>query len=162
MAPEDEADEPTPEGDAVSPDDPGAAEAKRSARRSADRVDPFALAKQEFARRLRSQILQRDWNQSDLARAAGLTRDSVSSYLRGLVLPQPLSLDRLAKALGVTPDYLLPEVAVAAVDLENPAFDLKVSASQPDQAWLRINRQVSFATAARISEMLAAEDKKKR
>lgn len=126
--------------------------------RGRDRSDPMAQLRHDFGRKIQTLLLQKRWKQADLARAAGLPRDSISSYIRGNVMPTRLSLEKVATALGVSPDYLMPELTPSVVDLENPAFDLKVSASRPGKAWLRINRQVSFATAARISEMLAAED----
>ena len=38
-------------------------------------VTPKALTKQEFGRRLQARMLEKEWNQSDLARASGLGRD---------------------------------------------------------------------------------------
>ena len=69
---------------------------------------PRELTKQEFGRRLHGLMLAKDWNQSDLGKAAGLGRDSVSTYIRGLTFPTTRALRRLADALGV-PEKPLPK-----------------------------------------------------
>ena len=52
-------------------------------------LTPKSLTKQEFGKRLYSLMVERGWQQSDLARAAGIGRDSVSTYMRGHSLPGP-------------------------------------------------------------------------
>lgn len=69
---------------------------------------PKHLTKQEFAKRLYRLMLKRGWNQSELARRADLPRDSVSTYIRAKVMPTPQSAQRLARALGITPEELMP------------------------------------------------------
>jgi transcriptional regulator with XRE-family HTH domain len=46
---------------------------------------------------------------SDLARAAGIARSTVSKYLSGRASPQPAQLAALARALEITPGTLLEE-----------------------------------------------------
>lgn len=119
---------------------------------------PRALSRQAFGRRLYQLMLARDWNQSELARQAGLGRDAVSTYIRGKVLPTPQSLRALARALEVDVSSLLPNHTESAIDEDTPAFEMKVSPNGPSVAWLRVNRLVSLKTAVKIAEMLEADD----
>lgn len=122
-------------------------------------VTPKALTKQEFGRRLQARMLEKEWNQSDLARASGLGRDSISTYINGKTFPTPLGLKRLASALMCQPDDLLPNAMMAAMDDEFPAVELKQAAGHPGKAWLRVNRALSFGTAAKIIALIDDEDR---
>jgi transcriptional regulator with XRE-family HTH domain len=119
---------------------------------------PREIRKQEFARALQGFMLQRNMSQADLARAAGLGRDSISSYVNGRNLPKPKSAQALADALGVTVPQIYPGAVERAVDAEIPAVELRQVAGHPGKAWLRVNRAVSFSTAAKIIALLEAED----
>lgn len=119
---------------------------------------PKHLTKQEFGRRLYTLMLQKGWKQSDLARHAGIARDSVSTYVRGLSIPEPLNLERLAKALGVSAHDLLPNVVESAIDEDNPSLELKVSSGNAAVSWLRVNRLVSTNTAVKIVDMLNSDE----
>ncbi len=118
---------------------------------------PKHLTKQEFARRIYNLMVGRGWTQSELARQADLPRDSVSVYMRAKSLPTPQSLQKLARALGVPAEELLPNHLEHAMDEENPAFDMKVSNANPSKAWVRVNRLVNFSTATKIAELLEAD-----
>lgn len=120
---------------------------------------PKHLSRQAFGRRLFSHMRAKGWTQAELARRAGILRDSVSNYVRGNSLPSPQNLLKIAKALGVEADDLLANYAEQAVqdDIE-PPFDLKTSAADPSKAWLRVNRMVSFPAALKIAEILKDED----
>lgn len=119
---------------------------------------PKHMAKDEFARRLHSLMREKGWRQADFARASGLTRNSISVYLRGDSLPSPSSLKALAKALDVDPDHLLPNYRESAIDRDNPQIEFRVSPNDPKSAWLRINRLVSTALAIKIMALLQDED----
>jgi transcriptional regulator with XRE-family HTH domain len=121
-------------------------------------LTPRALTRQEFGRRLATLLLDKGWNQSDLARAAELGRDSISTYVNGKTFPTPKALKALSEALGVSKDDLLPNQMMQAMDDEHPAVELKQAAGHPNKAWLRINRAMSFATAAKIIELINKED----
>ena len=123
---------------------------------------PRELTKQEFGRRLHGLMLAKDWNQSDLGKAAGLGRDSVSTYIRGLTFPTTRALRRLADALGVTPEDLLPNTLKQAMEDEHPAIELRQAVGQPEKAWLRINRAVPFSVAARIVALINEADEAER
>lgn len=125
---------------------------------SAVEGDLVAVTKQEFGRRLYQELVARGWNQSELARRADLPRDAISTYIRGRSVPTPQSLAKLAKALGKAPAELLPNHAVDAVKTDSsPSVEIKVSAADPNKAWLRIDRLVSFETAVKIAAILSAE-----
>jgi transcriptional regulator with XRE-family HTH domain len=115
---------------------------------------PKALTKQEFGRRLQALMRERNWNQSDLARAAGMGRDAVSTYVRGRSLPEPKSLKKLSDAFGMEPQQLLPNTAMAAMDQEFPALEVKQAVGHPDKCWLRINQMVSTKQAMRVMQIL--------
>lgn len=119
---------------------------------------PKHLTKQEFAKRLYRLMLQRGWNQSELARRADLPRDSVSTYIRAKVMPTPQSAERLARALGVTPEELMPNHVESAIEEDAPSLEMKVSVNAPQKAWLRVNRLVSLSTAAKVIALIEAED----
>ena len=119
---------------------------------------PKHLSRQEFAKRLYRLMLKRGWNQSELARRADLPRDSVSTYIRAKVMPTPQSAERLARALGVTPDELMPNYVESAIEEDAPSLEMKVSVNAPQKAWLRVNRLVSLSTAAKVIALIEAED----
>lgn len=61
---------------------------------------------EDLSRNLRRLRRERDLTQSDIARFAGIRQPVVSAIERGLRPPLAL-VDRLARALGVSPDELL-------------------------------------------------------
>jgi transcriptional regulator with XRE-family HTH domain len=113
------------------------------------------IAKQELARRIRAAMDAKGWNQSDLAReAAKHTRDkqfhrgNVSLYINGTTMPRRAHLAAMAKALGKTPEDLLPPyltqedstpATVQMLDLGNGRCTLivqkEVSASVALKVW---------------------------
>lgn len=119
---------------------------------------PRHLSKQEFGKRVYNLMLRKGWKQSELARQAGLPRDSISVYIRGKSLPTPGNLEALAKALGVAPNDLLPNHFEGAIDADTPALEIKVSPNAPHLAWLRVNRLVSMKSVAKIVEILEADN----
>lgn len=119
---------------------------------------PSHLSKQEFARRVQKLMFERGLHAAEVARRAGLTRDAVSTYTTGRSLPNDKNAHKLAKVLGVSIDELLPNRIEKAIDNDPPALDLKVSQSNPEVAWLRINRLVSTRTAMQIMELLTKDE----
>lgn len=116
------------------------------------------LSKQEFGRRIYTLMNAQGWHQSELARKSGLTRDSISTYINGKVFPTPQKLAKLAKALEVPPESLLPNHLESAIDADMPSFEMRVSPNAPGTAWLRVNRLVSVKTAVRIADLLQEDD----
>ncbi|AMW34862.1 helix-turn-helix domain-containing protein [Haematospirillum jordaniae] len=120
---------------------------------------PKSLTKQEFGKRLYRLMLAKGWHQSELARQAGVPRDAVSVYIRGKSLPTPVNLQKLADAIGLPTEELLPNHAEGAIDEDElPAFEMKVSSGAPNMAWVRVNRLVSTQTAVKIAELLDNDD----
>lgn len=117
-------------------------------------LSPSALTLQEFSRRLYSMMLGKGWTQAEMARQSGLTRDSISGYVRGNHMPTHESVNALAAALGVKPEELLPNLVQRAIDEDTPSLELKVSTSDPRKSWLRVNRMVSTKTASEVISLL--------
>lgn len=112
----------------------------------------------DFAKRLQKAMIDKGWNQSELARRASaflpksspLTRDSVSHYVRAVALPRPAQLAALAKALGKSPADLLPTVPTAVG--KAPPFDIRQL--ENGNVWLRVNQAVTFDQSLRIMHIL--------
>lgn len=115
---------------------------------------PKMLTKQEFGRRLYQLMISKGWRQSELARRADIQRDSVSTYVRGVTWPSQINLEKLAKALNVQPNDLLPNGYGMAVAEDEPDFEMKVSPGDTSMAWLKINRMVPFEIAVEIAHLL--------
>lgn len=127
-------------------------------------LTPEALSKQEFGRRLQGALNERNWSQADLVRQVEevtgekMGRDAVSTYINGRSFPTPASLNRLCKALDMTREELFPNALMNATQDEHPAFEMRAAAGQPGRAWVRVNRMMSFETAAEIARLLNIED----
>lgn len=119
-----------------------------------DAYTPKHLTKQEFGRRLYKLMLDNGWNQSELARRAGIGRDAVSTYIRGRSFPEPKNLAALAEVFGVTPRELMPNTIESAIDADIPALEIKQSAGHPGHVWMRVNQLVTFGQASQIFEIL--------
>lgn len=124
----------------------------------ADRsLAPRHLTKEEFGRRLHRLLLDRGWRQSELARRAGIQRDSVSNYVRGRAFPSQLNLSKMAQAFGVSADDILPNYTEMVIQDATPDFDLKVNPGDPSRAWVRLNRLMSFDIAVQIAALVQAD-----
>lgn len=123
-----------------------------------DDLIPKHLSKLEFARRLNQLMLDKGWNQSELARQADIGRDAVSTYIRGRSFPEPKNLKALADALGISSMDLLPNSAEKAVDRDEPALEIKEAAGHPGWMWLRINRRVTQKQALQIMQLLSQDE----
>ncbi len=112
------------------------------------------IRRTEFAKRLYSLMMSKNWNQSDLARQAGLGRDSISQYVRANNTPSPRNLKKLADALGVEPVELYPNYEAAAVEEEMPALSFRQMPGDEEHMWVRINKKVPKAVAAKLMTLL--------
>jgi transcriptional regulator with XRE-family HTH domain len=119
---------------------------------------PKHLTKQDFGRRLYKLMIARGWNQSELGRQSNLSRDSISTYVRGLAFPERLNLEKLAAAFGMKAEDLLPNMLESSLDDDIPSLELKVSTVDSSVAWLRVNRKVSTSTAMKIIDVLNADE----
>ena len=116
------------------------------------------LTKQEFGKRLFALMMEKGMNQSDLARAAKLGRDSISTYVRGRSAPSPQNLDKLCAALSVAPDELYPNYAANAAAIEEPVLQLKQVNDGTDMMWLHINMKVDAQKAIEVMQILKSKD----
>lgn len=123
--------------------------------KSVDPGTPLHPGKEAFARKAYQLMLKKGWRQSELARNADLPRDAISVYMRGQSLPTPGNLKKLAKALGVEPDELLP-AHLLAEQHRIPLFEIK-NTDQPNVVLLRVNQEVPLSVALKIAELLNAQ-----
>jgi len=119
---------------------------------------PRNIMRQEFGRRLFQLMLKAGMSQADLSRKAALGKDAISTYIRGLSFPEPVNQKKLARALDVTLEELLPSVTMTAIDNEIPALEIKVAQGHPDKIWIRVNQMVDMKTAALIFDALRKPD----
>jgi transcriptional regulator with XRE-family HTH domain len=117
-----------------------------------------ASSRKEFGRRLQNFILKRGWTQSDLARETGIGKDSISGYVRGRSIPSPLKVLRIAEALEVRPEDLSINTSHDPVRQESSSLQLTVAQGDPSRAWLTIDRELSFSTAAAIIKLIESDD----
>ena len=103
----------------------------------------------EFGQNIQARLNAKNWNQSDLARATKLGRDSISTYIRGMVMPDPKNIAKLADALDCSVGDLLPE---RASDDGRAVLEIKQLAD--GNVHVRINRPVSIEQAAAIFDIL--------
>lgn len=120
---------------------------------------PRDMMLQEFSNNLQRMMSDCGMSQSDLARAADTGRDNISSYVRGKTLPRPQAARAIAKALKVDINDLFPGLLERGVEEAIPSIEFKQVPGREDRAWLRINKEVSFSTAAKIIELINREDR---
>lgn len=115
---------------------------------------PAHMAKAEFGKRVYRFMMAKGWTQSELARQADLPRDSISSYVRGVSMPSPQSLVKLASALGVTDADLVPNHVESAIEHDSPMIAVHISPNARNTALLRINAILPADVALKIQEMV--------
>ena len=120
---------------------------------------PKDAVKAEFARRLQAAMVRKGWNQSELARRAAenttdghFGRDNISLYIRGIVMPGPVHLHALSKALSLKPDELLPSRGAPSADDRVPPLDIRDAGN--GKAWLRVNMAVEWPVAVEVMKLL--------
>jgi transcriptional regulator with XRE-family HTH domain len=121
-----------------------------------------AIDKKEVGRRIHSRMLARGWRQADLARASGLSRNSISNYIKGNQAPSGASLFALASALRVKPADLIPNVKnLSGYDVKSPesrdvvdGYEIRVVASEESYSRLVVNQVVPRKLAFEIAALL--------
>lgn len=78
--------------------------------------------KNGFAERLRGLAFQKGANYADIAKVTGTTRQSVSLWMKGKMIPKTATLQLLADFLDCTPEYLLFGTGESAVN-KTPSLD---------------------------------------
>lgn len=116
--------------------------------------------RKDFAKRLFHLLGEKGWNQSDLAKEAGINRDSVSRYIRAQNLPDLVNLKKMADVLGVKETDLLPNFDLQAIEDsdDEAAYEMRAVADDPTRSLLRVNREVPTSMAAKIITMLSEFD----
>jgi len=110
--------------------------------------------KQDFARKLQKAMLEKGWNQSELARRAGMGRDNISGYMSGKILPGVKKLKMLADALSLPPSSLLDGV-VLREEPDTPM--LEIAQRDDDMVVIRLVQIVPMSVAMKIMELLKRE-----
>lgn len=113
--------------------------------------DNMSALKQAFGRRLDKLRMAKGWRQSELARRAGLSRDQISTYIRGTSLPSRDSLEKLAQVFNCSPDDLWP---TGDTGVNDKAFEMSQSPGFPGYAWVKVNQRVKASTALAIAKLL--------
>lgn len=121
---------------------------------------PKEAIKIEFARKLQQRMTAKDMRQADLARAirrqlpkdTKFNRDTISVYIRGKSLPNPVYLEAIARALGCTSDELMPSRGLPSASDVAPPLDMRQTSD--GNIWLRVNQGVSMEVAAKIMQLL--------
>jgi len=112
------------------------------------------LTRAEFGKRLYSLMLNKGWNQSEMARRVGIGRDSISQYVRGRSIPSPANLDKLATILGIEKDVLFPNYDAQTNAIEAATVEIKSIDSDAEYMWLRVNMKVPAAKALEVLKIL--------
>jgi transcriptional regulator with XRE-family HTH domain len=117
-------------------------------------------SKVEFGQRLQRHMLDRGWNQSELARQAErhmpegkrFGRDAISLYVQGRSFPGPVHLQALTAALKVDARELVPDEAVTSRPLRS-SFEIRDIGD--GKVWLRVDQAVPVQRALKVMELLS-------
>lgn len=121
------------------------------------------ITKEEFGRRLKHAMLQKGWNQSEMARQASkflakeMGRDSVSVYVRGHHFPESTHLYALARALDIEAAELLPNIVPESGHARG-GIDVSGVPGMPGKMRLRIDQEVTMDQAVKIMQILKDEN----
>ena len=61
----------------------------------------------KFTDRLTEALNLKGWSAADLSRASGVGKDSISRYIHGEIIPKRSKVSALARALSVSPAWLM-------------------------------------------------------
>ena len=123
--------------------------------------------KASFAARLKAAMLDKGWNQSQLAQQASnfldkpMGRDSVSIYMRGKSLPGTTHMYALARALGIEPGELLPVATGMPMPKKSGTgtnSGIETIPTMPGSIRLKIDQAVSMDAAMKILQILQNDD----
>jgi transcriptional regulator with XRE-family HTH domain len=109
--------------------------------------------RREFSKRLKARLAELGINQSDLARASGMSKDAISTYLRERSIPTRENLKKIGDALQVDPAQLLPSAYADA-----PAGQPVIMNMLPSgRVRLRVDADVRLPAATKILEIVSNE-----
>ena len=120
-----------------------------------------ARIRAEFAKRLAKALSVREMRPAELARRAGFGRDSISTYLNAKTIPTAMSLQKLAAALDMDEEDLMPGSKSEALQQFNEPREFEIVSVGPKSplAWLKVNKTVSLETAYKVVGLLMEDDK---
>jgi transcriptional regulator with XRE-family HTH domain len=120
---------------------------------------PPVAIRMDFAKRLQDRLNDKGWTQSELARRMApllkesrIGRDNISKYVRGKVLPLPVTLEAMAKVLGVESKDLLPTRATQGTADELSPLDVRDIGA--GRVWLQVNQAVDWDVALDVMKRL--------
>lgn len=86
--------------------DAGAARHKKDGRNALQEIDDEEAS---FSAKLADELGSRQWTQADLAKKSGVGQSAISMMLNRNCRPQKRTIQKLAKALGISEDELWPQ-----------------------------------------------------
>lgn len=120
---------------------------------------PAEAIRQDFASHLQAHMLRKGWNQSELARQAGMHmpsgrmgRDVISGYLRGRNLPGPNNRKAICMALGISSEDLGHTILPSATGANAPP--LLVTSAGNGYSWVRVNMTLPTDIGVRIQQLV--------
>jgi transcriptional regulator with XRE-family HTH domain len=135
---------------------------------------PMMTPRQEFARRLQHALIERGWSQAELARRVWnehrtdkkgyehpVGKDRISTYVRGLVMPDHANLTKLAAALEIPVAELAPHAMSSHVEQASPELEIK-AISGTDTVLLQLRSVVSLDLAITIAGLISNHRDRKR
>lgn len=124
----------------------------------------------DFVEKMRKLMHEKRFSQSALARRiwgeiedprgykVARNRDRISSWLAGKSLPDPDNLTALARALGVSPDELMPPTEPTPGSRNTygpPEISItSVAGTAPGLVLLQVNKMVSMPVALKVAGLL--------
>lgn len=105
-----------------------------------------------FGSKLKNAIRDANMNQSDLARRMDVTKDAISSYVRGRSLPNDEALAKIGAILQVDIEYLLPRRYDTAPNV--PTIKLESIGDNSGRYFLRVNIVVDLEEANKIISLI--------
>ena len=112
------------------------------------------VTKQEFAKRLYETMVSKGWTQSELSRATDVGRDSISNYIRGISLPNPRNLKKLADGLGVEMSDLYPNFSMSAAGMDVPSIQTRALPGDTNFMYLEINCKLPTDVALEVQQLI--------
>ena len=112
------------------------------------------MTRAAFGRRFTELMAARNWTSADMYKKAGIPRDAVSKYRRGLVLPGRAAAKRMADAFGIDVGDFLPHIVEQTIDKAPVTLEMKAHPDDSSLMWLRVNQLVSTSAALKIAEIL--------
>ena len=99
-------------------------------------------------------MVKKGWSQSELSRATGVGRDSISNYIRGISLPNPRNLKRLADGLAVEMSDLYPNFSLSAAGMDVPSIQTRALPGDPHFMYLEINCKLPTNVALEVQQLI--------